>query len=566
MIEISVRGDNVLFIGKGAEFLRLKSCVLGCVNEADLQLAAKGQFALPLITFPRVSSALNEHGYTYPSELSELVRAANENNDRHLMARSEINKLIADFDCELKDEHWSKVLDPQQALGVRCMTTDGLNGMCLFDEQGAGKTVMSIAAFDILFRRGDVSALIVVCPKSMAEEWRKEFSRFLGDTYSVEILLGSQQDKAAQIYKQSDVLISNFEGFRGNLQQLKASTASRSTALIVDESFNVKNPDAIRSAACYELREVCTVAFCLCGTPAPNQPADIIHQFNIADGGFTFDGYRAPKDISQAKQQIISRIEERGVFLRRLKSELLPDLPSKSFHVRSVTLGGKQARLYEHAKDELVLYLRSLDNTRFRRELGTYFQKRSALLQICVDPSLVDPGYDEVPAKYVELDKIVESVIEVRQEKLVIWSYYTKTLDELMDRYGHLGVVRIDGTVSGAERGDAVMSFQSDPEMKIFIGNPAAAGAGITLHAASDAVYLSYSNQAAHYLQSLDRIHRRGQQAEQVNYHLLIASGTIEESELARLRQKEREQQELLNDNVPWPSSLDCALRELGAL
>jgi SNF2 family DNA or RNA helicase len=97
----------------------------------------------------------------------------------------------------------------------------------------------------------------------------------------------------------------------------------------------------------------------------------------------------------------------------------------------------------------------------------------------------------------------------------------------------------------------------------LFVGNPAAAGAGITLHASYDAVYISYSNQAAHYLQSLDRIHRRGQVSEEVNYYLLVCEGTIEESEVKRLRGKEIKQHELLGDVVKWPTSLDEALSEL---
>ena len=99
----------------------------------------------------------------------------------------------------------------------------------------------------------------------------------------------------------------------------------------------------------------------------------------------------------------------------------------------------------------------------------------------------------------------------------------------------------------------------------LFVGNPAAAGSGITLHAAYDAVYLSYSSQAAHYLQSLDRIHRRGQVSDEVNYHILVCKNTIEETEIVRLRGKEVRQHGLLGDQVIFPSTLDEALAELGA-
>jgi SNF2 family DNA or RNA helicase len=98
------------------------------------------------------------------------------------------------------------------------------------------------------------------------------------------------------------------------------------------------------------------------------------------------------------------------------------------------------------------------------------------------------------------------------------------------------------------------------------IANPGAAGAGITLHASYDAIYFSYTNQAAHYLQSLDRIHRRGQKSKTVNYYLFVCNNTIEENEVFRLRARELQQHELLGDTIVWPSSLDEALSELSGV
>jgi SNF2 family DNA or RNA helicase len=74
---------------------------------------------------------------------------------------------------------------------------------------------------------------------------------------------------------------------------------------------------------------------------------------------------------------------------------------------------------------------------------------------------------------------------------------------------------------------------------------------------------VSFSNQAAHYLQSLDRIHRRGQKSKRVNYYLLICENTLEETEVMRLRNRELQQHDLLGDFYTFPSSLDEALSEL---
>src|SRR5205085_12106594 len=110
------------------------------------------------------------------------------------------------------------------------------------------------------------------------------------------------------------------------------------------------------------------------------------------------------------------------------------------------------------------------------------------------------------------------------------------------------GVARIDGSVvSTTERRDAIRRFQNDDDTMLFVGNPAAAGAGLTLHRARVAVYESLGAQAAHFLQSLDRIHRRGQERP-VEYVALLCSGTLEEPEYARLLEKADRQADLLGD------------------
>ncbi|MDQ3821476.1 MAG: SWF/SNF helicase family protein, partial [Acidobacteriota bacterium] len=152
---------------------------------------------------------------------------------------------------------------------------------------------------------------------------------------------------------------------------------------------------------------------------------------------------------------------------------------------------------------------------------------------------MLDPHYDEEPAKFKALDWLLEELIGRDGKKVVIWSYFRASLDDIVARYERFGVVRIDGTVNRIEeRLRAVEMFQREPRTRVFIGNAAAAGAGITLTAAHHAIYESFSNQAAHYMQSVDRIHRRGQ-FEQVVSHILIATDTIEEYEYNRLVLKE---------------------------
>src|SRR5262249_19096789 len=130
------------------------------------------------------------------------------------------------------------------------------------------------------------------------------------------------------------------------------------------------------------------------------------------------------------------------------------------------------------------------------------------------------------------------------------------------ERYKRYGALRYDGHVSStSERREAVRRFQEDDVSMLFVGNPAAAGAGLTLHRARIAIYESMSNQASHYLQSLDRIHRRGQ-TRNVEYIVLLCDGSIEIAEYERLIQKEAAAQRLLGDQISHPQTREAFLTE----
>jgi SNF2 family DNA or RNA helicase len=554
-MRIRVEGDKVHVECFGLELLKLKSTLAQRIG--PLLTSGKDFISFPLSSLPVVEDLMDYE------ESDAVIGNALDRFKKHQAARVRSLEIIESNELPNLTGNWNNVLEPAQASAVAAMTVPHLLGLCLFDEQGSGKTVMTIAAFDELRGSGEIDAMIVVCPKSMVGEWPKDITRFLGTECNVEVAEGSQRQKFEAAQRKFDVLITNYEGVEPMLVYLMASASERRYLLVVDESYYLKNRESFRAEVVGKLRATCQKCFVLCGTPAPNSAHDLVNQFDLADLGYTFGGFMKSNNPAEDWDKISSLVDTKGVFIRRLKPEILQHVPEKNFHVVRVELAGKQAMMYEKAKSALVLELRSLNNESFKKNLATYFQRRSVLLQVCSCPSAIDSTASEVPVKYAVLDKLLDDLIS-QGRKVVVWSFYKKSLDEIMARYARYCPVRVDGSVSSAARRDAVRSFQEDPSTMLFVGNPAAAGAGITLHAAYDAVYISYSNQAAHYLQSLDRIHRRGQVADEVNYYLLICKNTIEETEVVRLRGKEVRQHDLLHDHIPWPTSLDEALQELG--
>lgn len=498
-----------------------------------------------------------------------------DNRDRvrqvHTRVRERVTGIVTggrkSAEAALKDVSGLTRLDDHQWVNVAAMTVPEGFGLCVFDEQGAGKTVSAIYAFDVLVERDEADMALVLAPKSMVPEWAQDFKRFKGDVYKVSLLTGDKKEKSTAIRSGADVFVTNYETAVSMEEELRALLRQRRgrCVLIVDESFLVKNLDARRTRSVRRLREWCDRAFVLCGTPAPNSPHDLVQQFNIVDFGATFSGRAIPDGRADATPVVQSAVQAKGLYVRHLKADVLPGLPVKRFQRVLLPMQPQQRRVYRAALKNFVSDLRAVDDLTFKKQVASFLSRRSLLLQACSNPAPLVRNYAETPAKMLALDSLLKELVEERREKVVVWSFYSASLQDIVSRYRRYTPVLYDGTVDDIkDRREAVRRFQEDDETMLFVANPAAAGAGITLHRSRIAIFESMSNQAAHYLQSLDRIHRRGQDRE-VEYIILLCDGTIEVSEYDRLVQKERAAKVLLGDHLDEPWSRSSMLEEAEA-
>jgi SNF2 family DNA or RNA helicase len=504
---------------------------------------------------------------------SDDARADVEGRERARRGRAAVTRAIRELDefgAERAHEMLADVdlfrgLDEHQVVNVAAMTVGAGHGLCLFDEQGAGKTVCVVATFDALVQRDEADFMLVLAPKAMLAEWERDLGRFTDDLYKTRIYSGTRAERQAALADRPDVLVTNYEAAVNDAGRLGALVARHGTrgVLVVDESFHVKNAATSRSQAVVRLRRRMGRTFVLCGTPAPNRADDVIAQVNLVDFGLTFEGVVVPDDREAAVSVVRHALDAEPVYRRNLKADVLPDLPGRAFTRVAVALAPRQRMLYEAAESDMLDELRHVGDREFAQSLTSWAARRSALLRLCSNPAGAIEDYDEEPAKLSALDGIIERFVQNSDEKIVVWSFFTASLTAIANRYRDLGVVRYDGTVTSVDdRRRAVRSFQEDPDTRIFVGNPAAAGAGLTLHAARLAVYESLSNQAAHYLQSLDRIHRRGQDRP-VEYFFLVADQTLEAAEYERLARKHDDARELLGDDDPLPMTRERLLRDL---
>ena len=119
------------------------------------------------------------------------------------------------------------VLDRHQVVNVAAMTLPDSPGLCVFDEQGAGKTVTFIFAFDLLMERDQADVAIIVAPKSMIGEWPRDLARFRGDIYRTLVLTGTARQKRRLIAEGADIFVTNFETAVGMEPELRALMRAR---------------------------------------------------------------------------------------------------------------------------------------------------------------------------------------------------------------------------------------------------------------------------------------------------------------------------------------------------
>lgn len=560
-IGFEIADRRVIFAGDGSTFLRFASCVRRAVDGDGVKNEKRGAVSVDRNCLHLIRECLVTHRVPLGSFANDFARA-----ERHRAAREEAMDIIGRQDGAGLPAPWDRTLKDYQKVAVRAMTVPGLHGLCLFDEQGTGKTLTTLSAFDILKERGDVDVALVIAPKSAMNAWRADFSasRHLAGRYEMKIAEGNKNEKTKAARGRADILVMSYESMVSLDVWLRAATKRGKYMMAVDEAFFVKNKGARRSKIARGIRRLCVKGFVLSGTPAPRAPADVINQVNVADDGYAFRGLDDTTGDRGRDAEIVTKaLEDRAVYVRRLKSEVAPYLPPKKFDIVKVRMEYHQQKLYDDAKGEMVLSLREMDNTIFKKNIANYLAKRQTLLQICGCPGAVDSMHAADHAKLLKLDSRLADVIERRGKKAVVWTCYTRSILELKERYARYGVVVIDGGVSDGERTGAIRAFQESDNVKIFLGNPAAAGAGITLHAAADAFYITYPAQAAHFLQSLDRIHRLGQNAPEVRFHFLVCEGTIEVNEIRLLQEKALMQHRIFAEREEWPASVEEALSEL---
>ena len=430
-------------------------------------------------------------------------------------------------------------LRPYQLEGFHFLAylTENRFGGVLADDMGLGKTLQSLCWLEWLRETQKLEGpALVVCPKSVQDNWRSEAARFLPGI-RVEVWNRDSVGKTG-LDGATDLLVIHYAQLRSQEEKLRAV---RWGAVILDEAQNIKNPTSQNARAACALPAARRLA--LTGTPIENRLLDLWSIFQFAMPGVL--GHRAGflknfdrKDDLFARHRLAART--RPFLLRRTKSEVASDLPERVEEDIIVEMEGTQSKLYQaeikRARAQLLKAQtdKQLDKLRFN-----ILTSLLRLRQICCHPRLL--GLDEKPkskkaeaaapeeesAKLAALIDLLEPLMEEGQ-KVVVFSQFLEMLDLAGQSLTSRGwkTFRLDGSTE--DRGPLVQEFQNHDGPAVFLISLKAGGSGLNLTSAAYVVLFDPWWNPAVEAQAIDRTHRIGQKQTVFAYRLLVKD-SIEE-------------------------------------
>lgn len=455
----------------------------------------------------------------------------------------------------------------------------------LGDDMGLGKTLSVLAAFEELKSRGEVDFILVACPNSLVKNWVRETQQWT-PALTLHPLSPVKKEREAAFSSleagslRCDGLVLNYESIRleSVCPHVRALCEGRKVLLCLDESQRVKNSQSKTFKALNSVAPLCPRRILLSGTPVPRDIADIWAQMLIIDRGQRFgtrfydwlpkvaelgnkwSDFAVKRFIPEEVQETVVRVQE--VLLRRKKEDVVR-LPPKIFSFRDVELDGDQKKRYDEIREELMLRVTKVDGDEYLRSIENLLEEYLRAVQVASNPRLIDPQWKGEPAKFLELDNLVNEIVKEQGDKMVVWTNYRRNVEELVERYKEYGARAFTGDVPQKERAELIGQFQDLQEgtPKVLVAIPAAGGVGITLTAAQTAVYIDRTWNAEHWLQSIDRIHRIGQTGA-VNVIVLNAC-KVDDLIGFNLRRKEKNQEALLRGQAADQTALYPSRQEL---
>jgi SWI/SNF-related matrix-associated actin-dependent regulator 1 of chromatin subfamily A len=443
---------------------------------------------------------------------------------------TQLSEIKAKTDTNFTIKGLKKTLYPYQKVGVEFLTVSGGRAI-VADAPGLGKTAQALA----YIKHTDCQRTLDVATASVKFSWKLESEKWTRMSCEV---IDSKTD-LAKIKPETRIWIINYDILKKHYEQL---SKIRFDCMIGDECQLIKSTKALRTKAFRAISRHIPSIILLSGTPLLSRPAELFSLLNIVDPT-TWDNFydfaRRYCDAHQTRWGLdtsgVSNPEElhariKGYFIRRNKTEVLKELPPKTFIDVPVKLDPDTAKRYALAASDLAIFLRQYAGkqpAQIAKTLSAEKLTKKNVLRLINALGKIDIAIE-----------LIESVIDAG-EKVLVFSSFIEPLDKLKEHFKDKAVM-ITGSTNVKDREEVVRVFQNDPSVPVFLGGIRSAGVGITLTAASNVIFLDFPWNPADYIQACDRVHRPGQIAKSVNIYQLFAMGTVDEDLRTMLEEKQQ--------------------------
>ncbi|XP_068931285.1 SWI/SNF-related matrix-associated actin-dependent regulator of chromatin subfamily A-like protein 1 isoform X2 [Petaurus breviceps papuanus] len=447
-------------------------------------------------------------------QLDPLPKVVLQTFAAHLEKKSPRPDEVPEADLSTVDSKLVSSLMPFQRTGVNFAVSRG-GRLLLADDMGLGKTIQAICIAAYYRKEWP---LLVVTPSSVRFTWEQAFHRWLPSLSpdSTNVVETGKDSLTAGL-----INICSFD----LLSKLKKQLKTTFQVIIIDESHFLKNMKTVRCQAAMPLLKAAKRVILLSGTPAMSRPSELYTQI-VAVKPYFFpqfhnfglrycDAKKLPWGWDYSGSSNLGELKlllEESIMLRRLKSDVLSQLPAKQRKMVVVAPGQMNAKARAVLAAAAKEMTTEKKNKRQQKEALLLFFNRTAEAKI-------------QPATEYILD-----LLQSGREKFLVFAHHKLVLDAISNELErkHIGYIRIDGATSSADRQTLCQQFQLSEKFSVAILSITAANMGLTFSAADLVVFAELFWNPGILIQAEDRVHRIGQTSS-VSIHYLVARGTADD-------------------------------------
>lgn len=434
---------------------------------------------------------------------------------------------------------------------LNTLKKNGFGGI-LADEMGLGKT-LQVLAFLLAEKKsgksGDQLRTLIVTPASLIYNWKKEVERFTPEL-TAKVIAGTAatRKKMTEQKDQADIWITSYDLLKRDAVLYEVIPFANQ---FIDEAQYIKNPTTQAAKAVKVIESSFRVA--LTGTPIENRLSELWSIFDYLMPGFLYSYSRFMKEyetpiVNDKDEDVMDRLRTmtHPFILRRLKKDVLKDLPDKLEQVITVEMDKEQRKLYDAHAQRLKMFLDKQSPEEFSKGKLEILAELTKLRQLCCGPELLFENYKGGNAKLEACMELVSQALD-GGHRMLIFSQFTSMLDLICKKLEKEGIeyYRIDGSTTKEDRARMADAF-GQTEVKVFCISLKAGGVGLNLTAADIVIHYDPWWNVAAQNQATDRAHRIGQENEVAVYQL-IADKTIEEQITSLQKAKAELAQEVLS-------------------